>query len=452
MRETNANNRQTAAGSSRRDFLKQSSSALAGGALTAAISARAYAAGDEMLKVALVGSGSRGTGAAAQAISTAGPVKLWAMADVFADKIDMSHKLLNKGLEERYDRTPHGSYGEKMDVPPERRFVGFDAYKKAIDSGVDVVILATQPHFRAEHYEYAVKQGKHVFMEKPVATAAPSIRRLLAANEEAKKKNLKVVCGLQRHHTPVYEETMQRIKDGAVGKPVLLRCYWNSSAAGKNPPRPKDMTEMEYQLRNPYCFTWLSGDHIVEQHVHNIDVCNWVMGTHPVEANGMGGRQFRNGRDNGEIFDHHAVEFTYADGTKMFSQCRHIPGCFNSVSEYVLGTKGSADISRGQIDGPNKWRFRGKKINPYQVEHDVLFDAIRNDKPYNEVEYTAWSTMTAIMGRMATYSGKVIKWDEAINSSISLSPEQYTWDAKPPVVADANGVYPCAIPGVTKVL
>ncbi len=452
MNKTSNNNHPSAAGSSRRVFLKRSSSVLAGSALTAAISTHAHAAGDETLKVALIGCGGRGTGAAAQAVSTAGPVKLWAMADVFANKIESSHKNLTTGLKERYDRTAHGGYGDKMDVPPERRFVGFDAYKKAIDSGVDVVILATQPHFRAEHYEYAVKQGKHVFMEKPVATAAAGIRRLLAANEIAKKKNLKVVCGLQRHHMPIYKETMQRIKDGAVGDVMLLRCYWNSSAGGKNPRRPKGMTEMEYQLRHPYCFTWLSGDHIVEQHVHNIDICNWVQGTHPVEANGMGGRQFRNGLDNGEIFDHHAVEFTYADGTKMFSQCRHNPGCTNSVSEHVLGTKGSAEINRGRIAGPNQWRFRGAKPNPYQIEHDVLFDAIRNNKPRNEAEYTAFSTMTAIMGRMATYSGKVIKWDQALNSSISLSPQQYAWDAKPPVVADANGVYPCAIPGVTKVL
>ncbi|MEA1952309.1 MAG: Gfo/Idh/MocA family oxidoreductase [Planctomycetota bacterium] len=432
--------------------MKQSSSVLAGSALTAAISARAHAAGDEMLKVALVGCGFRGTGAAAQAVSTAGPVKLWAMADVFDNKIEISHKNLLTGLKERYDRTPHGGYGDNMDVSPQRRFVGFDAYKKAIDSGVDVVILATQPHFRPEHYEYAVKQDKHVFMEKPVATDATGIRRLLAANELAKKKNLKVVCGLQRHHLAIYQETMKRIKDGAIGDITLLRCYWNSSAGGIVPRRPKDMSEMEHQLRHPYCFTWLSGDHIVEQHIHNIDICNWVKDTHPVEANGMGGRQFRNGRDNGEIFDHHAVEFTYADGTKMFSQCRHNPGCANSVSEHALGTKGSAEINRGRITGPNKWRFRGKSSNPYQIEHDVLFDAIRNNKPHNEAEYAAISTMTAIMGRMATYSGKVIKWDQALNSSISLSPERYAWAAKPPVVADAAGVYPCAIPGVTKVI
>ena len=452
MNSTSTNCKEAVSATSRRGFLKRSSSVLAGGALTAAISTRAHASGDETLKVALVGCGGRGTGAVAQALCTAGPVKLWAMADVFANRLKASHKNLTSGQDARYDLVAHKGYGQKIDVPPQRRFVGFDAYKQAIDSGVDVVILATQPHFRPEHYEYAVKQGKHVFMEKPVATDAPGIRRLLAANEEAKKKNLKVVCGFQRHHMAIYQETMKRIKDGALGDIMLLRCYWNSSAGGNIPSRPKDVSEMKHQLRYPYCFTWLSGDHIVEQHVHNIDICNWVMDAHPVEANGMGGRQFRNGRDNGEIFDHHAVEFTYADGTKMFSQCRHNPGCTNNVSEHALGSKGSADIGRGRISGPNKWRFRGKTFKPYQVEHDVLFDAIRKNKPHNEAEYAALSTMTAIMGRMATYSGKVMKWDQALNSSQSLSPAQYTWDAKPPVVADANGVYPCAMPGVTKVL
>jgi predicted dehydrogenase len=302
------------------------------------------------------------------------------------------------------------------------------------------------------HYEYAVEQGKHVFMEKPVATDAPGIRRLLAANEKAKKKNLKVVCGLQRHHQATYQETVNRIQDGALGDITLLRCYWNSGSAGGIAPRPENQSLMEYQFRNPYYFTWLSGDHIVEQHVHNIDVCNWVKGDHPVEANGMGGRQFRNGRQHGEIYDHHFVEFTYADGTKMYSQCRHIPGCWNSVSEHVLGTKGTAEIHRGRISGPDKWRFRGQVGNPYQIEHDVLFDAIRNNKPHNEAEYGALSTMTAILGRMATYSGKVIRWDEALNSSQSLSPDRYAWDGTPPVVPDADGVYPCAAPGVTKVL
>ena len=438
---------------SRRTFLRQSSGVVAGGALASAISARAYAAGDETIKVALIGCGGRGTGAATQALSTKGPVKVWAMADVFEDKIEASLKALTEGQESRYDRAEHQGFSAKVDVAPERRFVGFDAYKKAIDSGVDLVILTTYPHFRPMQYEYAAQQGKHVFMEKPVASDAAGIRRLLAANEQAKKKNLKVAVGLQRHHNRIYEETMKRLADGAVGDYVLLRCYWDSGWQGGCGLCPEGMTQMQFQLRNQYYFTWLSGDHIVEQHVHNIDVCNWIKGEHPTSAQGQGGRQYRNGREHGEIFDHHFVEFTYADGAKMFSQCRHIPGCWNSVTEHVLGTKGSAELNRGVIESADgKWRFRGEVPNPYQVEHDVLFDAVRNDKPHNEAQYGATSTMTAILGRMATYSGQMVGWDEAINSKLSLAPKAYTWDAEPPAMPDETGAYPCAMPGVTKVL
>ena len=213
------------------------------------------------------------------------------------------------------------------------------------------------------------------------------------------------------------------------------------------------MTEMYYQLRSAYYFTWLSGDHIVEQHVHNIDVCNWIMGDHPVEAQGQGGRQVRIGPLVGDIYDHHFVEFTYPDGTKMFSQCRHIPGCWNHVAEFAVGVSGKADVGGGKIEtGDDRWSYRGKKENPYQVEHDVLFDAIRNNKPHNEAEYGATTTMTAIMGRMATYSGQVISWDDAIKSEISLAPDRYAWDGTPSALPGKDGLYPCAIPGVTKVL
>ena len=438
---------------SRRPRLKQSSTVLAGSALTGAIAARAYAAGDETIKVALVGCGGRGTGAATQALSTKGPVKLWAMADVFKDKIESSLAALTKGQKSRYDRKEHQGFAGKVDVAPQRRFVGFDAYKQAIDSGVDLVILTTYPHFRPMQYEYAVKQGKNVFMEKPVATDASGIRRLLAANEEAKKKNLKVAVGLQRHHHAAYQETMKRLKDGAIGDFELIRVYWDSGWSGGCGLCPAGMTEMQFQLRTQYYFCWISGDHIVEQHVHNIDIAQWLRDEHPISAQGQGGRMYRNGREHGDIFDHHFVEFTYPDGTRMFSQCRHIPGCWNSVSEHILGSKGKAEVNRGIIEtADGRWRCRAKVANPYQVEHDVLFDAVRNNKPHNEAEYGALSTMAAIMGRMATYSGKQINWDEAINSKISLAPEKYSWDAKPPVVPGPDGVYQCAVPGVTKVI
>ena len=440
---------------SRRSFLQKSGAIVTTSALAGSLSlARgAHAAGDDALKVALIGCGGRGTGAIVQALNTQGPVKLWAMADLFEDKIEGSLATLAKRDKGRYDRQSHDGLSGMIDVPPERRFVGFDAYQKAIDSGVDVVILTTQPHFRPIHFDYAIQKGKHVFMEKPVATDVPGIRQVLAAAETAKKKNLKVGVGFQRHHDARYMETVNRLRDGAIGKIDFLRCYWNSSGARQPFVKEPDMTEMYYQLRSAYYFTWLSGDHIVEQHVHNIDVCNWIMGGHPVSAQGQGGRQVRIGPLVGDIYDHHFVEYTYADGTKMFSQCRHIPGCWNQVAEYSVGKTGHADVGGGQIDaGDNRWKYRGEKQNPYQVEHDVLFDAIRNDRPHNEAEYGAITTMTAIMGRMATYSGKVISWDDAIKSKISLAPNRYDWDGTPSALPGPDGLYPCAIPGVTKVM
>jgi len=428
---------------SRRQFLQTGSSALAGAALLGAlpIERSAHAAGSELLKIALVGCGGRGSGAADQALRTAGNTKLVAMADVLPEKLE-------KGLASLQAQHP-----EKVDVPPDRQFTDFDGYKKAISLG-DVVILATSPGFRPIHFEEAVRQGKHVFMEKPVATDAPGIRQLLAAAEEAKKKNLKVGVGLQRRHQRGYLEIVKRLQDGAVGDLTLLRCYWDGGSRDGVERLPNE-TEMHYQIRNWYYFTWLSGDHIVEQHVHNIDVCNWIKCAHPVRAQGMGGRQVRNAKRHGQIFDHHFVEFEYADGARMLSQCRQIPGCWPSVSEHVLGTKGSADLDDGRklfvIKGPAAWRYNTKQAqqNAYQQEHDDLFDAIRNDKPLNEAEFAGTSTMTAILGRMCTYSGQQIEWEDAINSKIELLPKTFGWDAPPLVLPDANGFYPVAMPGRT---
>jgi len=439
----------------RRDFVKRTSAATALGAFSAGLSVArgAHAAGNETLKIALIGCGGRGTGAVVQALSTEGPVKLWAMADLFPEKIETSLAGLTKGQKANYDRKGHEGFGSRIDVPPERRFVGFDAYQKAIDTGVDVVILTTQPHFRPIHFEYAVQQGKHVFMEKPVATDVPGVRRVLAANEVAKQKNLKVGVGFQRHHDASYLETVKRLRDGVIGEILVQRCYWNSSGARPPVARDPSMSEMLFQMRNPYYFTWISGDHIVEQHCHNPDVCNWIKGAHPVSAQGQGGREVRTGREYGDIFDHHFVEFTYADGTQMFSQCRQIPNCWNYVGELVVGTKGKADVGGGRIEvAGDVWRYRGPKGNPYQVEHDDLFAAIRNDRPYNEADYGATSTMTAILGRMATYSGRVVTWDEAINSQISLAPDRYDWDGVPSTLPKPDGSYPHAIPGVTRVV
>jgi len=426
---------------------------LAGTVLSSAtVAARAHAAGDETIKIALIGCGARGAGAASQALKTKGPVKLWAMADLFEDRLQSSLANLTKGEQAAYDREAHRGFVDQIDVPPERRFVGFDAYKQAIDSGVDMVVLTTPQHFRPMHYEYAVKQGKHVFMEKPLAVDAPGIRQVLAANEEAKKKNLKVGVGLMSRHNRRYQETIKRLKDGAIGEIEFMRCYWNTGFLRGTAPRAADVTEMYYQLRHPYHFLWLGGDYFVDALIHYIDTCLWAKGAQPVTAQGTGGRQFRLATQHGDTFDHHFVEFTFEDGTKMFAQSRQISGCWNQGGAHAHGTQGHAQISRGRIETASKWRFRGRYPNPYQVEHDVLMDAIRNNKPHNETEYAAASTMTAILGRMASYSGQMIAWDDAVKSNVSLAPERYALDATAPVVADKDGHYPVAMPGVTKVL
>lgn len=427
----------------RRSFL-QTTSAAAAGALVGALSIEraAHAAGSDELKIALIGCGGRGSGAADQALSTEGKTKLVAMGDAFRDRLDGSLGELSK------------KHGDKVQVTEEKKFIGFDAYKHAI-AEADVVILATPPGFRPIHFEEAVKQGKHVFMEKPVATDAGGVRKVLAAAEEAKKKNLKVGVGLQRRHQRGYLEVLKRVHDGAIGDVQAMRVYWNDGGVWVKERKP-GMTEMEYQMRNWYYFVWLCGDHINEQHIHNLDVANWLKDAHPVRAHGMGGRQVRTGKEYGEIFDHHAVEFEYADGSRCFSQCRHIRGCRVDVSEHAYGTKGTVDLQDHriyQISGANAFtgETRNEK-NPYQQEHDDLFDAIRNDKPYNEATRGAHSTMTSLLGRMATYSGALVTWDEAINSEISVMPKTFAWDAQPPTLPDEKGFYPIPVPGATKVV
>jgi predicted dehydrogenase len=426
----------------RRQFLVGSSAALAGAALVQPAAAKlARTLGEKELRVALIGCGGRGAGAAVQALSTDGPVKLVAMADAFLDRIETC---LSEVSRARPDR---------VDVPPERRFLGFDAYTKALDVDCDVVLLCTQPGFRPAQFEYAVSRGRHVFMEKPVAVDAPGVRRVLAAAEQAKKQRLKVGVGLQRHHDARYLETVKRLQEGAIGDINLLRCYWNNDGVWVYKRQPQ-MTEIEYQMRNWYYFNWLCGDHIVEQHIHNIDVCNWVKNATPVRAQGQGGRQVRTGPDFGEIYDHHFVEFTYADGSKMFSQCRHQPNTWSNVSEHAHGANGVCDISGASIsfkDG-TRWRSRAEGGDPYQVEHDVLFRAIREEREHDESVNGAHSTMTAILGRMATYSGREIGWDEALASELVLAPAELSWTADASVTPDANGLYPIPTPGRTRVL
>jgi predicted dehydrogenase len=401
----------------------------------------AHAAGSEQIKIALVGCGGRGNGAAMNALNTKANVKLVAMADAFPARLDAGVRALQ------------AAGGDKVDVPKERQFVGLNAYQDAIQSDVDMVLLCSPPGFRPAHFEAAVKAGKHVFMEKPVAVDAPGVRRILAANQEAKNKGLVVAVGHHLRHETKHQEVIKRLQDGIIGDINLMRAYFCSGGVWVR-PRQDGESEMHYQIRNWYYFTWLSGDHIVEQHVHDLDVINWLKNGHPVRANGMGGREVRKGPDFGEIFDHHAVEFDYADGSKLMSFCRHMPNCWNSFSEYAHGSKGHADIEgHGRsviyIDGQEPMRWKRDR-DGHQVEHDDLFAALLAGKPYNEGDYGATSTMTAIMGRMATYSGRVVTWNEAINSQLDLSPVALDFDAEPPVKPGPDGLYACAVPGVTK--
>ncbi|MDB6031727.1 MAG: oxidoreductase domain protein, partial [Verrucomicrobiales bacterium] len=438
----------------RRSFLRTTSTALAGGSLLAAMPVERFALGaspGDTIRIAVVGCGGRGTGAADQALTAGGDgVKVVAVADAFKSQAEGAIGLLKR------------AHNERVAVKPEHVFVGLDAYKDAI-AQADMVILATPPGFRPIHFEEAVRQGKHIFMEKPVAVDGPGVRRVILAAQEAKKKNLKVGVGLQRHHQPNYIETIQRLHDGAIGDITTMRVYWNN--AGPVGPKAKraelarklgrQPTEMEYQVANWYMFTWLCGDHIVEQHIHNTDVANWVLKGYPVRCMGVGGRSFLKGPDSGEIFDHFNIEYEYAGGVRVFSQCRQIPGfTWNPVSEHATGTKGSCDVSSFTIRGANPWRFKPTAGQPnpnngHQLEHYPLQKAIRNDEPFNEAERGAKSTLTAIMGRMSAYSGKEVSWEEAMNSQLVLAPDQFTWDATPKVLPGSDGNYPYAIPGKT---
>ncbi|HET6723350.1 MAG TPA: Gfo/Idh/MocA family oxidoreductase [Chitinophagaceae bacterium] len=435
---------------SRREFVK-ASALLTGGVMAAPLLSKGnfFSGAEDTIKVALIGCGGRGTGAAMQACLTKQNVKLVAMADAFRDRIDSCFKELT--TDNAGDGASKASIKNRIDVPEERKYTGFDAYKKAM-AHADVVILTTPPGFRPIHFEEAVKQGKQIFMEKPVATDPAGIKRVLDAAEIAKQKKLNVVVGLQRHYQNSYRELFA--KKAMIGDITSAQVWWNNDGVWVN-PRKEGQTEMEYQMRNWYYFNWLCGDHIVEQHIHNIDVMNWFKGGYPVKAQGMGGRQVRKGKDHGEIFDHHYVEFQYADGSVLNSQCRHIPGTMSKVDELLIGTKGKIFCGAAHIKdnaGTVLYQFDRKKENdPYQTEHDELFAAIgKGEYKFADAENGAKSTMTAIMGRMATYSGQILYWDKLLNSGIDLMPKEFAWSAMPPVMPDAEGNYPIAIPGKTK--
>jgi predicted dehydrogenase len=404
---------------SRREFVKATAAAAA---LTSGLPAYGLGRGAGKLRVGVIGCGGRGTGAAANILEASPDTVIIALADVFPERIASARAELSKlqGMSDRFQATDDTCY------------TGFDGYKQLLaNKDVDVVILATPPGFRPTQFAAAINAGKHVFFEKPVAVDGPGIRKVMEAGKLAADRKLCVVTGTQRRHEACYLDAMKRIRDGAIGNVVSAEVYWNQGPLWMNKRQPA-WSDMEWQLRNWLYFTWLSGDHIVEQHVHNIDVMNWAIGAHPLRATGMGGRQVRTSPDYGHIFDHFAVVYEYPDGVTGTSMCRQIDGCANRVEEIIHGCSGRTVLSSGRaaIDGTTSWKFQGDEANPYVQEHRDLIAAITGSAPYiNEAQRVAESTLTAIMGRMSAYTGKAVTWDQALNSKIDLSPAK--WELGP---------------------
>ncbi len=419
---------------SRREFLKESTAAVVGSAIASGLGGlpAVHAAGSDVIKVGVIGCGERGTGAAENVLNAARGVKLVAMGDVFKDHLETSLGFLMKS-----------QVADKVDVPEDRRFVGFGAFEKVLASDVNYVILATPPGFRPWHLKAAVAAGKHIFAEKPVAVDGPGVRMVFEAYEESKAKGLGIGVGTQRRHQAGYLETMKRIHDGAIGQIVSARAYWNQGPIWVH-QRQDGWSDMEWQLRNWYYFTWLCGDHIVEQHVHNLDAVNWAVGAHPVRAVGVGGRQVRTDPVYGNIYDHFAIDYDYENGCKMMSMCRQIPGCENNVSESLTGTQGFCQVNKYTITGEKSWQRSGKDNLPYVQEHTDLIASIRAGKPSNELKDVAESTLTAVMGRMAAYTGQAVTWEEALNSGENLMPPKLEWGDL--------AVAPVPMPGRTKLV
>jgi len=414
-------------GITRRDFIKTSAAASLAAAIPAGLGL--YAAGSDAIRVGVIGCGGRGTGAAIDAVNSSPGVEIIALFDPFQDRIDKSLKTLQ-------EKVPAA-----VKVRPDRCFTGLDGYHKLLAiKDINYIVMAAPPGFRPLHLKAAIEAGKNVFMEKPVAVDPVGVRSVIASSALAAEKGLAIVAGTQRRHQPRYLELMKRIHDGAIGDVVGGQCYWNQGGLWVIKKTPQ-MTDMEWQCRNWLYFSWTSGDHIVEQHVHNIDVMNWAFGKTPVKVVGMGGRQVRTAPEYGNIFDHFAVEFEYPNGARVMSMCRQIEGCADRVEERIEGTKGSA-MGYGEISGPGAWKFEGEEPNPYVVEHTDLIASIRAAKPLNEGKRIAESTLCAIIGRMSAYTGRAISWDWAVNASkLDLTPAKYEFGPNP--------VDPVAIPGKT---
>jgi predicted dehydrogenase len=429
---------------SRRDFIKHSGTIVAGATLGAALPLQTMASFhhgvDETLKVALIGCGARGAGAAVNALRTEGSVELVAMADAFRDKLD-----------ETYDNLMQiEGVKEKVKVSEEHKFVGFDGYKEAIKLA-DVVLLVTPPAFRPLHFEAAVDAGKHVFMEKPLASDSPGIRKVLEVGKIADQKGLKVLVGLQNRYAPEFQEVAKRVKDGEIGEIISASDYYMIGPV-KLVPRQPEWTEMEFQMRNWRHFNWLWAGSPAGLQIHNTDLVNWVMDAYPVKASGLGGKSGQRGPEYGDIFDNFFIEYEYENNVKLNSQIRHIGGTWNKGGAYIIGTKGIADFKNASTTdhkGNVIWRNRQKYGNPYQLQTDHLFECIRNGTPLNDTEWGAKSTMTTIMGRMASHSGQLLSWDESLASELHLLPEKFEWNEMPRFVAGEDGCYPVPIPGIS---
>lgn len=417
----------------RRVFLMNTAATTATVAATTNLAHVAHARGADTLRVGLVGCGGRGSGAAEQALTADPGTQLVAVADVFDDRIESSLSQLQ--------RLPVGT---KIDVPKDRRYTGFDAYKAVIDQ-VDVVLLASTPAFRPIHFAYAVEKGVHAFVEKPMAVDGPGLRMYLDAVKLSKEKGLSVVNGFcWRYHKP-RRETMQQVFDGKIGDIVAVETTYNSQGVWEpRKTREECGSDMEYQIRNWYYYTWLSGDHLVEQAVHGIDTMAWALGDKPpIRAWGVGGRQVRTDPKYGNIWDHFSVVYEYENNVRGYHHCRHWPNTSNQVKDYVLGAKGTCDVFGNRIEGENRWRYRGESNDMYQTEHDEMYAALRAGQPINNGEQAATSTALAILGRMVCYTGKVLTWEDVMTSKESLVPSEFAWGEAPQ--------YPIAVPGVTSI-
>jgi predicted dehydrogenase len=415
-------------GFSRRDFIKASAASVA----ALGIGSRAYAEGTDTIRVGIIGCGGQGTRDLVSCVKSSPGVEIVAMGDLFEDRLQESFEKLRKEVP------------DALKVTPDKRFVGFDAHKKVVQTDVHMVLLTTPPHWRAQFLQAAIEAGKHVFMEKPAGVDPKQIRSIIETAELAQQKKLSIVAGTQRRHSKKYQETIKRIHDGQIGEIVAAQAYWNGSdMLGYWKWWDKEnRSDMEWQCRSWPWFTWTSGDHIVEQHVHNLDVINWALQAHPEQCMGMGGRAVRN---LGNIWDHFAVEFEYPKGVRVESMCRQINGCTDRIAERVVGTKGYADVDQGVIVGEKPFKYDGPDPDHYVQEMADLIASIRSATPINEAKNVAESTLNAIMGRMSAYTGRAMKWDWVMKSSkLDLTPPKYDFVAFP--------VEPVAVPGKTQLI